>query len=115
MSGTKEYPAYQLGNLMFAKDHPNEFVSYRGLAVANVYEEGRNVYYDVTDGDKLFTFCVETYMETTPKTSETYKTVAGLQKGDVIDVEGFQYIYGTPQLHTTKVTKQNKNVFDKAS
>ena len=115
MSGTKEYPAYQLGNLVFAKDHPNEFVSYKGLAVANVYEEGRNVYYDVTDGDKLFTFCVETYMETTPKTSETYKTVAALQKGDVIDVEGFQYIYGTPQLHTTKVTKQNKNIFEKRS
>ena len=113
LSGTKEYPAYKLGNLVFAKEHQNEFVEYENLVVANVYEEGRNVYYDVTDGDDVFTFCVETYMEQTPKTSTVYTTVAGLAKGDVINVKGFQYIYGTPQLHTTEITKQNKNVFGK--
>ncbi len=115
MSGTKTYQAKKLAKLSDGLANQNSFVAYDGLIVSNVYEEGRNVYYDVTNGTDLYTFCVETYMETTPKTSETYKTVAGLQKGDVIDVEGFQYIYGTPQLHTTKVTKQNKNVFDKAS
>ena len=115
MSGTKTYQAKKLAKLSDGLANQNSFVAYDGLIVSNVYEEGRNVYYDVTDGTDLYTFCVETYMELTPKTSETYSTVKSLTKGDVINVEGFQYVYGTPQLHTTKVVKQNKNIFNKGT
>ncbi len=114
LDGTKTYQATTVTFDTFVKNN-NRFVALNDLVVVNTFEEGRNIYYNVTDGNQIYTFCVETYMENTPKTSEVYKTVASLEKGDYVNVKGFAYMYNTPQLHTSEVTKQNKNAFTKGT
>ena len=113
LEGTKTFDAKSVSNLASLSNFPNQLVKLENLVVANVYEEGRNVYFDVTDGANVYTFCVETYMELTPNTSATYTTVHSLEKGDKVTVTGFNYTYYNPQLHTMTVTKLSGNAFDK--
>lgn len=93
----------------------NQFVSFKGLTVADkgegaafVYNydgsgtDGDDLYFDVTLGDKTVTFVVESYL--CDKDSDVYNAVKNLKVGDTIDVEGFMYWYEGPQLHTTSVT-----------
>ena len=115
LSGTKTYEAKKLSKLADMKSNPNMLVSL-DLTVASTPEvdpKRDNIYYDVTDGENVYTFCVETYL--TGKTGELHDTVKGLKIGDKITAEGFAYTYYDPQLHTTKVTKLGTNVFTKSA
>lgn len=115
LSGTKTYEAKKLSKLADMKTNPNMLVSL-DLTVASTPEvdpKRDNIYYDVTDGENVYTFCVETYL--TGKTGELHDTVKGLKIGDKITAEGFAYTYYDPQLHTTKVTKLGTNVFTKSA
>lgn len=96
-------------------NYQNQFVSFKGLTVADKGEgaaftysydgsgtDGDDLYFDVTLGDKTVTFVVESYL--CDKDSDVYNAVKNLKVGDTIDVEGFMYWYEGPQLHTTSVT-----------
>ena len=99
----------------------NHLVAFKGLTVAPstdaegnevayLYKwdgsgsQGDDLYFNVAMGDQVFTFTVNVYMNGTGADSEVYKTIEGLQVGDVIDVEGFLYWYNGAQPHLTSVT-----------
>ena len=63
-----------------------------------------DIYLTVSYNGAEYSFCVENYLNG-PDT-EVYKTVAALQAGDVIDVEGFAYWYEGINTHITAVTKK---------
>ncbi len=65
--------------------------------------EGDDLYFNITVGEKTFSFCVESYL--CGADSDVYKAVKELKVGDKIDLEGFLYWYEGAQMHTTKVTK----------
>ena len=66
-------------------------------------KQGDDLYFNVTLGDKTYTFTVNAYMIGTGADSEVYKTIEGLKIGDVIDIEGFLYWYNGAQPHVTSV------------
>ena len=66
-------------------------------------KQGDDLYFNVTLGDKTYTFTVNAYMIGTGSDSEVYKTIEGLKIGDVIDIEGFLYWYNGAQPHVTSV------------
>ena len=66
--------------------------------------QGDDLYFNVTLGEKTYTFTVNVYMLGTGVDSEVYKTIEGLQIGQVIDIEGFLYWYNGAQPHVTSVT-----------
>ena len=66
-------------------------------------KQGDDLYFNVTLGDKTYTFTVNVYMLGTGADSEVYKTIEGLQIGQVIDIEGFLYWYNGAQPHVTSV------------
>ena len=68
----------------------------------NSGESGSDIYFDVTDGEKTYTFVVETYF--TSADSDVYAAVEALQVGDVVDIEAFLYWYEGAQPHVTSVT-----------
>ena len=115
LSGTKTYEAKKLNKLADMKNNPNMLVKLDLTVASNpeVDPKRDNIYYDVTDGENVYTFCVETYL--TGRTGELHDTVKGLKIGDKITTEGFAYTYYDPQLHTTKVTKLGTNVFTKGT
>lgn len=95
--------------------HQNQFVSFKGLTVADkgdgkafLYnwdgsgEPGSDLYFDVTVNGATYSFTVESYL--CDKDSDVYKAVEGLKVGDTIDAEGFLYWYEGPNPHITKVT-----------
>ena len=61
-----------------------------------------DLYFNVSTGDKTYTFCVEYYL-CGPDT-DAYKAVAALKVGDKVDIEGFLYWYEGAQPHVTAVT-----------
>ena len=83
----------------------NKFVSFKGMTVENITykndEPGDDIYVDVSLDGSVYSFCIERYL-TDPET-EVYKTVQTLNKGDVIDVEGFLYWYNGVNTHITSV------------
>ena len=68
----------------------------------NSGESGSDIYFDVTDGEQIYTFVVETYF--TSADSDVYAAVEALQVGDVVDIEAFLYWYEGAQPHVTSVT-----------
>ncbi len=62
-----------------------------------------DLYFDVTVGDAVYTFTVESYL--CGEDTEVYQAVTALNVGDVIDLEGFLYWYEGPQAHITSVVK----------
>jgi len=94
----------------------NQKVSFAELTVVSVSlpaQDGGDIYFDVTNGVYTYTFCIEQYL--TNSSTEVYQTALTLKAGDVIACEGFMYSYYGPQLHTTKITKANKNVLTKSN
>lgn len=97
--------------------HMNQFVTFKGLTVAPAQEgsdaaflykwdgsgtDGDDLYFNVTIGDKTYTFTVESYL--CDNTTEVYNAVKNLKVGDTIDCEGFLYWYEGANPHITKVT-----------
>ena len=87
--------------------HQNEKVSFTGLTVQKIEykngEPGDDIYVTVGYQGQTYSFCVEKYL-TGPDT-EVYNTVAILNVGDVVDIEGFLYWYEGVNTHITKVTR----------
>ena len=87
----------------------NQKVSFKGMTVASeaMYkydgsgELGDDLYFDVTLGDKTYTFTVESYL--CGADTEVYKAVDELKVGDVVDMEGFLYWYEGANPHITAV------------
>lgn len=107
LSGTKEFKATAVDSLNKETllNMICQKVSFTNLEVVSVSlpeSEGKDIYFDVTDGTTTLTFAVESYL--TDKTTDVYKTVWNLKAGDKINCEGFMYVYEAPQLHTTSVT-----------
>ena len=65
-------------------------------------QQGDDLYFRVLLNGRYFSLVVESYLRGAD--TEVYKTVEGLKKGDVIDVEGFLYWYMTANPQLTKVT-----------
>lgn len=83
-------------------------VAFTNLEVVKVElptSEGKDIYFDVTDGTTTLTFAIESYL--TDSNTDVYKTVLNLKVGDKINCEGFMYVYNNAQLHTTSVAVVN--------
>ena len=88
----------------------NQFVAFKGMTVAKaaLYKwdgsgsQGDDLYFDVSLGDKTYTFTVESYL--CDKDTDVYKAVEALKVGDKIDLEGFLYWYNGANPHITKVS-----------
>lgn len=115
VAGTKTYQPVKLSKLADMKSHPNQLVELDVVVASTptVDPKRDNIYYDVTDGENVYTFCVETYL--TAKTLPMYETVKNFKKGDNVTVSGFAYTYYAPQLHTTGATNKGTNVFTKSA
>ena len=61
-----------------------------------------DLYFNVTVGDAVYTFTVES--DECPEGSDVYTAVTNLKVGDTIDLEGFLYWYNGAQLHVHTVT-----------
>jgi len=117
MEGTFEFveggdtyiaPAFDATELLGTDDlikHQNEFVSFKGLTVAEIEykngEPGDDIYLTLTKGDISVEFCVEIYL--TGEESEVYTTVGTLEVGAVVDVEGYLYWYQGANPHITSI------------
>ena len=88
-------------------NYMNQFASFKGLTVKAIEykngEPGDDIYLTLSKGEADYSFCVEIYL--TGAESDVYTTVAALQAGDVVDVEGFVYWYQGANPHVTKITK----------
>jgi len=94
-------------------NHMNELVTVKGatvvaqedgaaIAYKNPVEKTDDLYLAVDVDGKIYNFCVEFYLR--GKDSDAYKTVEGLNVGNVVDLEGFLYWYNGPNLQITSVT-----------
>ncbi len=115
LEGTKVYEAKPLEGLdsKLLLEHLTQKVSIANLTVVDVQapeKSGGDIYFDVTDGTSILTFCVESYLRGAD--TEVYKTALALKAGDVISTEGYMYCYNNPQLHTIAITVSN-NVLTK--
>ena len=85
----------------------NQKAAFKGLTVAAISykngEPGDDIYLTFSLNGANYDFCVERYL-TGPET-EVYQTVATLNVGDVVDVEGFVYWYNGVNTHVTAITK----------
>ncbi len=96
----------------------NMYVAFKGMTVeaandngdAFLYNwdgsgtQGDDLYFNVSVNGNTYTFTVESYL--TGADTDVYKAVEGLQVGDVVDLEGFNYWYEGPNPHITVVTKK---------
>jgi len=86
-------------------DHQNKKVVFKGLTVESLSykddEWDKDIYLTVSLNGASYDFCVENYL-TGPDT-DTYKAVAALKTGDVVDIEGFLYWYEGVNTHITGV------------
>ena len=97
-------------------DHQNEFVSFKGMKVEAIGDDGAaylykwdgsgsdgdDLYFKVSTGDKTYTFTVESYL--CDKTTDVYAAVKNLKVGDTVDMEGYLYWYEGVNPHITSVT-----------
>lgn len=98
-------------------NYQNQLVSFKGMTVeaseggaAYLYnwdgsgsaDSNSDLYFNVSLNGETYTFTVESYL--CDNTTDVYKTVEGLQVGDVIDMEGFLYWYNGVNPHITSVT-----------
>ena len=101
-------------------DLQNQLVSFKGMTVEAIGQDddgndvacfynwdnsgtqGDDLYFSVSDGNKSYTFTVESYL--CDKDSDVYQAVEGLSIGDVIDLEGFLYWYEGANPHIISVT-----------
>ena len=87
-------------------NHQNKLVAFKGLTVEAIEykngEPGDDVYLTLGLDGASYDFCVEIYL--TGEDSDVYKTVAELEAGDVVDVEGFLYWYQGANPHVTAIT-----------
>lgn len=80
----------------------------KGEEVAFLYnyngsgERGSDVYFNLSNGNKVFTFVVESYL--CGADTDVYKACEALSIGQVVNLEGFLYWYEGPQPHVTKIT-----------
>lgn len=86
--------------------HQNELVAFKGMTVEAVSykndEPGDDIYVTLSKDGVNYEFCVEFYLTGTE--TEVYKTVGTLEKGDVVDVEGFLYWYNGANPHITAIS-----------
>ena len=95
-------------------EHQNQFISLKGLTVAEseggaawLYgwdgsgEEGDDLYFKVELDGKEYSFLVESDL-CGPGTA-VYESVKNLEVGDTINLEGFLYWYEQPNVHVTSV------------
>ncbi|MBR4733279.1 MAG: hypothetical protein IK081_10970 [Lachnospiraceae bacterium] len=88
----------------------NQKVAFKGMTVESeaLYKwdgsgaEGDDLYFNVSVNGNTYTFTVESYL--CGADTEVYKTVKGLKKGDVVDLEGFLYWYEGVNPHITAAT-----------
>ncbi len=87
--------------------HQNKVVSFKGMTVEAIEFKngapGDDIYVTVSKDGQSYSFCVEIYL--TGEDTDVYKTVSGLQAGDVVDIEGFLYWYEGVNTHITAVSK----------
>ena len=100
-------------------NHQNKLVAFKGLEIAPktdadgnevafLYsydgsgQDGSDLYFDVTDGENVYTFTVESYL--CDNTTDVYAAVKALNVGDKVDMEGFLYWYNGVNPHITSVT-----------
>ena len=87
--------------------HQNKLVTFKGLTIKSISYKGGaagdDIYVNVTNGDKEFSFCVERYL-TAPDT-DVYKAFVdyAVGEGDVVDITGFLYWYQGPNTHITSI------------
>ncbi len=87
-------------------NYQNQLALFKGMTVESIgfkdSEWDKDIYLTVSYGGNNYDFCVENYL-CGPDT-DVYKTVAALEVGTVIDVEGFVYWYNGVNTHITGVT-----------
>ncbi len=87
-------------------EHQNERVIFKGMTIESIVykngEPGDDIYVTASNGEVSCDFCVEIYL--TGVDHEVYTTVAGLQVGDVVDIEAFLYWYQGANPHITGIT-----------
>lgn len=87
--------------------YQNQLAVFKGVTIDSIEykngEPGDDIYVNVKQGEKVFSFCVERYL-TGPET-ELYAAFADLKAGDVVDVTGFVYWYNGVNTHITAVAK----------
>ena len=98
-------------------DHQNEKVSFKGMTVEPIGEEGDaaflynwdgsgtegdDLYFNVSVNGETYNFTVES--DLCGSDTDVYKAVQELKVGDVIDLEGFLYWYEGVNPHITAVT-----------
>ena len=119
LEGSYIAPAMDATDLLESADlikHMNKFVSFKGMTVvaandagdAFMYKwdgsgkEGDDLYFKVSLNDKIYSFCVESYL--CGKDTDVYKAVQAWNVGDKVDLEGFLYWYlENAQPHITSV------------
>ena len=97
-------------------DYQNRFVSFKGMTVEAMNEngdaflykwdgsgqDGDDLYFKVSLNGETYTFTVESYL--CDNTTDVYAAVKALNVGDTIDMEGFLYWYEGVNPHITSVT-----------
>ena len=85
--------------------HQNKLAKFTDMTVVSIeYKNGQpgdDIYVTLSKDGASYSFCVERYL-TGPET-EVYAAVSALEKGDVVDVEGFLYWYEGVNTHITAV------------
>ncbi len=86
-------------------NYQNQLALFKGLTLESIsYKDSEwdpDIYVTFSAGDNTYDFCVENYL-TGPDT-DLYKTVAALEIGTVVDVEGFVYWYEGVNTHITGI------------
>ena len=87
-------------------DLQNQLVSFKDMTVESVAfkneQPGDDIYVTLSKDGASYDFCLEYYLNGSDE--EFYNLVSGLEKGAVVDVEGFLYWYEGANPHITKVT-----------
>ena len=87
-------------------NHQNEAVSFKGMTVEGISykndEPGDDIYLTLGYNGASYDFCVEFYL--TGVEYDVYTTVATLEAGDKVNVEGFLYWYEGVNPHITAIS-----------
>ena len=86
-------------------NYQNQLAAFKGMTVEAISykndEPGDDIYVTLSLNGASYEFCVEVYLTGTD--SDVYTTVATLNVGDVVDVEGFLYWYEGVNPHITAI------------